>query len=78
MTTVGYGDVVPDSRPGEIAAVLVMAFGVAALSLVTAIVTSAVVSYVSSAASPRTARGTAHSRSLERIEQRLDAIEKRL
>ena len=53
VTTVGYGDVMPP-RPAvsKFVAVFVMFFGVAAVSIITAIVTSALIACVRSADSP--------------------------
>jgi voltage-gated potassium channel len=76
VTTVGYGDVVPNSAAGRIAAIVVMAFGVAALSLVTAVVTSAVLSYQQRRLSETEEEPLTEV--LRRIEQRLEAIERRL
>ena len=42
VTTVGYGDVIPQTAFSKSVAVFVMFFGIAAVSLVTAVVTSAV------------------------------------
>ena len=77
VTTVGYGDVIPKTGFSKVVAVVVMFFGVATLSLTTAVVTSAVMS-----AKQRRGRSTASEdeqlEALERIEQRLGAIERRL
>jgi voltage-gated potassium channel len=76
VTTVGYGDVVPDSTVGRTAAVVVMAFGVTALSLFTAVVTSTVISYQQRRLAEADKQPMAEV--LERIERRLEAIESRL
>ena len=79
MTTVGYGDVIPQTAFSKVVAVFVMFFGVAAVSLTTALVTSAVM-----AASQRrlaveeSQQDDAHQEVLERIERRLAALEERL
>src|SRR3954469_8838572 len=44
VTTVGYGDHVPTNAAGKIVAVVVMLFGVAFLTVVTALITSTFVS----------------------------------
>lgn len=79
VTTVGYGDVVPQTGGGRLVAVVVMVFGVAAVSVTTAIVTSG---FVARAQRVRNQRElTEHSplhESLARIEERLERIEQRL
>jgi voltage-gated potassium channel len=79
VTTVGYGDVIPDTPFSKVIAVLVMFFGIATVSLVTALITSAVIT----ASQRRVAelRGDPELGALQRIEERLDAlhgIERRL
>jgi voltage-gated potassium channel len=84
VTTVGYGDVVPESTGGRIIGVIVMAFGVSAVSFITAVVTSTFLAWQQA----RLAEGrdlehaTPHERrtheSLERIERRLEQLERRL
>lgn len=79
VTTVGYGDVVPQTNGGRLVAVVVMVFGVAAVSLATAIVTSGFVARAQSAR--RKEESTEHPplhESLARIEDRLERIEQRL
>jgi len=80
VTTVGYGDVVPETTGGRLIGVLVMAFGVAAVSLITALVTSAVVAFEQRRRSEREEAEHHHPvhESLARIERRLEAIERRL
>jgi len=79
VTTVGYGDVVPQTDGGRFVAVFVMVFGLAVVSLVTAIVTSGFV-----ARAQRVRHETELTKdppvheTLVRIEQRLDRIEQRL
>jgi voltage-gated potassium channel len=79
VTTVGYGDVVPQTDGGRVVAVFVMVFGLAVLSLVTAIVTSG---FVARAQRVRTEGELAEHppvhESLARIEERLERIEQRL
>lgn len=80
VTTVGYGDVVPTSGGGRVIGVVVMVFGVTAVSLITALVTSAVVAFEQrrrSELQEAEHHNPVHE-SLGRIEQRLEAIEKRL
>lgn len=80
VTTVGYGDVVPETTGGRLIGVVIMAFGVAAVSLITALVTSAVVSFEQRRRSELEEEEHHHPvhESLARIEERLEAIEKRL
>ncbi len=78
VTTVGYGDVIPQTAFSKFIAVFVMFFGVAAVSITTAIVTSAVMS-----SSQRRLLRLACTRTrivevLERIDRRLAELEKRL
>ncbi len=79
VTTVGYGDVIPETSFSRVVAVFVMFFGVAAVSLTTAIVTSAVMAStqrrLEAAESPQE---VSHRELLERIEQRLVELEKRV
>ena len=79
VTTVGYGDVVPSTDGGPVDAVFVMVFGLAVVSLVTAIVTSG---FVARAQRMRRegelAEYPAVHESLARIEERLERIEQRL
>jgi voltage-gated potassium channel len=80
VTTVGYGDVVPTSTGGRVIGLAVMVFGVAAVSLITALVTSAVVAFEQRRRSEQEEAEHHHPvhETLARIEQRLEAIEKRL
>ena len=78
MTTVGYGDVIPQTGFSKVVAVFVMFFGVAAVSITTAIVASALVSSAQQRTSIESAHEDPHREVLERIEQRLAALEKRL
>jgi voltage-gated potassium channel len=77
VTTVGYGDVIPQTTLSKIVAVFVMFFGVAAVSIVTAIVTSAVMSS-SQARFPTEPSEDPHRDVLERIERRLAELETKL
>jgi voltage-gated potassium channel len=78
VTTVGYGDIIPQTAFSKAVAVFVMFFGVAALSLTTAIVTSAVMAASQRRLEADSTHDDPHREVLERIEQRLAALEKRL
>src|SRR5262245_15899636 len=79
VTTVGYGDVVPDTAFSKVVAVIVMFFGIATLSITTAVVTSAVVSATQRRMADKPeGMGDPHLEALKRIEQRLDALERKL
>ena len=73
VTTVGYGDVIPQTPFSRVVAVLVMFFGIATVSLTTALITSAVIS----ASQRRIAevQGDPELGALRRIELRLDALQ---
>jgi voltage-gated potassium channel len=84
VTTVGYGDVVPDSGWGRLIGIVVMAFGVSAVSFITAVVTSAFLAWHQERLAQdrgQLDRPTPHERlvreSLDRIEQRLESLERR-
>ncbi len=79
VTTVGYGDVVPQTDGGRFVAVFVMVFGLAVVSLVTAIVTSGFVARAQRVQQDGelTDHPPVHE-SLARIEDRLERIEERL
>jgi voltage-gated potassium channel len=81
VTTVGYGDVIPESTFGKAMAVLVMVFGVTAVSFITAVVTSAFLAWHQARLAHEQALDPHHAQTheaLERIEQRLEALERRL
>ncbi|MDH4103848.1 MAG: potassium channel family protein [Thermoleophilia bacterium] len=79
VTTVGYGDEVPQTDGGRLAAVFVMVFGVALISLVTAIVTSGFVARAQRVQQQgELAEHPPVHESLARIEDRLERIEQRL
>jgi voltage-gated potassium channel len=79
VTTVGYGDVVPQTAFSKVVAVAVMLLGIATVSLLTALVTSAVVNYTQSwQAAEDDERTDAHLDALNRIERRLEALERKL
>ena len=69
VTTVGYGDDVPTSRPGQLVAALVMLFGIGFLTIITAAITSSFMNrYPPGLASP-------NAEQLDQIQQRLERIE---
>ncbi len=74
VTTVGYGDVVPDTTAGRLIGLTIMLFGVAAVSVITALVTSAFVTYQRERI--EIARHEELLDVLARIEKRLDALER--
>jgi voltage-gated potassium channel len=79
ITTVGYGDVIPETPFSKAVAVLVMFSGIASLSLITALVTSAVVTWSQRRnAEEVDEEHDVHLAALRRIERRLDALEQRL
>jgi voltage-gated potassium channel len=77
--TVGYGDVVPNDALGRTVASIVMVFAITFITIVTALVTSALIT-----AEQRRRRAEEEAlhppvyETLTRIEQRLEAIERRL
>ena len=78
VTTVGYGDVIPQTAFSKFVAAFVMFFGVATVSLFTAIVTSVVMASSQERLSAAPPEEDPHRDVLERIEQRLAELEKRL
>jgi voltage-gated potassium channel len=74
VTTVGYGDHVPESVPGQLIAVLVMLFGIGFLTVVTAAITSTFVSSSSRDPAPSDAEDRA-AEQLRQIDRRLERIE---
>jgi voltage-gated potassium channel len=79
ITTVGYGDVIPQTAFSKVVAVLVMLFGVSTVALMTAVVTSAVVGRTQRrlAASADADDQDPYLAALARIERRLEALEQR-
>lgn len=78
VTTVGYGDVIPQTAFSKAVAVFVMFFGVASLSLTTAIVTSAVMAASRQRLGEEPQEVDPHREVLERIERRLGELERKL
>ncbi len=78
VTTVGYGDVIPQTAFSKVVAVFVMFFGVAAVSITTAIVVSAIMSSSQARLAAEASHEDPHREVLERIERRLAELEKRL
>jgi voltage-gated potassium channel len=76
ITTVGYGDVIPQNSFSRVVAVAVMLFGIAIVSIVTAVVTSAVMA----ASQGQLAEDATEEQlsALRRIEDRLASLEERL
>jgi voltage-gated potassium channel len=73
VTTVGYGDVIPETTFSKVIAVLVMFFGIATVSLTTALITTAVITTTQRRIAE--VQGDPEHGALERIEQRLDALQ---
>jgi voltage-gated potassium channel len=76
VTTVGYGDVVPGTGGGRFIAGIVMFFSVATVSLVTAVVTAGFVAFQQRRLSGEAERHQELRDALERIEKRLQALER--
>ncbi|HEX5762940.1 MAG TPA: potassium channel family protein [Solirubrobacterales bacterium] len=75
VTTVGYGDVVPQGAVGRLVGAILMLNGIAILSVVTAIVTATL---IEQARRRRGGSDTEVVAALERIEARLTEIEARI
>jgi voltage-gated potassium channel len=75
VTTVGYGDVVPESSGGRFIGLFVMVFGVASVSLITALVTSSFITYQQKRSGGELERHQELRDTLARIEARIDALE---
>ena len=73
VTTVGYGDHVPESAGGQILAALVMLLGIGFLTVITAAITSTFVAR--SRRQPQAGSDDPSTEHLARIEQRLERIE---
>jgi voltage-gated potassium channel len=79
LTTVGYGDIVPQTAWGRVIGGFVMVLGVTFISFLTATVTSLFISSEEGQREARTMDREAEFRAtLQRIEDRLAAIEARL
>ena len=73
VTTVGYGDRVPESAAGQLLAALVMLLGIGFITVITAAITS---TFVARSSSPPHAPGEDPSAERQaRIEERLERIE---
>ena len=73
VTTVGYGDRVPQSTPGQLLAAVVMLLGIGFVTVITASITGA---FVSRTRKEQAAGDTAHSaEQLQDIIARLERIE---
>lgn len=72
VTTVGYGDVIPETAPGRLIATGLMLTGLGLIPLVTSVVVSILISQASRAARE------AEVRELQEILERLDSIDGRL
>ena len=75
VTTVGYGDVIPQHTFSKVVAVLVMFVGIATVSVTTAVITSAVIA-TTQRRRPLEAHADPQLATLERMEERLDALER--
>jgi voltage-gated potassium channel len=69
VTTVGYGDIVPEHTSGRIVATVLMLFGIGFLTVVTAVITAVFL---------ETVRRRLGDPTQAKVEQKLDAIEARL
>ena len=77
--TVGYGDVVPESALGRTVASFVMLFAITFIAIVTALVTSALVTGEQRRRQEELdAQHPSLQESLQRIEQRLEGLERKL
>ena len=77
VTTVGYGDVVPETSGGRLIGLFVMVVGVGAVSLITALVTSSFITFQQHRVGGELDRHQQLVDGLEGIKQRLDALESR-
>jgi voltage-gated potassium channel len=73
VTTVGYGDHVPESAGGRLLAALVMLLGIGFITVVTALITSTFVAR--SGRQPPAESGDLLAAQLGRIDERLERIE---
>jgi voltage-gated potassium channel len=77
VTTVGYGDVVPETTGGRLIGLFVMIVGVSSVSLITALVTSSFITYQQRQRGGELDRHQELRDALARIERQLEAIEQR-
>jgi voltage-gated potassium channel len=77
VTTVGYGDVIPQTPFSKLVAVIVMIFGITTVSLTTAVVTSALMASTQRRLAARDEATDEHLNALHRIEERLDSLERK-
>ena len=75
VTTVGYGDVVPEHVTGRLIGVVLMLQGIALLTVITASVTATL---IEQARRRRSAEPDAVLAKLEQVEARLESIEERM
>ena len=83
VTTVGYGDVIPETPFSKFVAVVVMIVGITTLSLTTAVVTSALMSWTQKRLDAgeqeiHDEMAARHLSALQRIEERLESLERKL
>ena len=76
VTTVGYGDVVPETAGGRLIGLFVMIFGVASVSLITALVTSSFITFEQRRRGGELERQQELRDALARIEARLAALDR--
>ncbi len=72
VTTVGYGDVIPNTAFSKVVAVIVMIFGISTVSLSTAVITSVVISSMQR----RDPTVDPYGDALEDIAKRLEVLER--
>ena len=77
VTTVGYGDVIPQTAFSKFVAVVVMIFGITTISLTTAVVTSALMASTQRRFTSRDELADEHLSALHRIEARLESLERK-
>jgi voltage-gated potassium channel len=78
VTTVGYGDVIPQTALSKVVAVFVMVFGITTVTLTTAVVTSALMAWTQQRIASADTTAEEHLTALRRIEERLESLERRL
>ena len=74
VTTVGYGDHVPETAAGQIVAAIVMLLGIGFITVITASITGSFVARLNRQQGS-TGDGAASPEQLQRIEERLERIE---